>query len=268
MPLPGTIGQALAALAAAECRVIERALGPTRDRDRAVHRARKAIRRLRALLAVAGAGLGDALAPIDRSLQRLARSLSPLRDLHVAVTVAQKLATGDDAPAWGTAIVQLQAQRAQLWATALAADPMFARRRAGVRALAHALAALPWRRVKRGALHDALARSERRMAKAEACAREDGRTPAIHRWRRRTRRLRMQLELKLRLQGRAARDGGKSPSQLHRAIGRLKRQTDALGWRQDLQLLRRQLGRLPDPPQAGVLRQRLRREMAAARPLH
>lgn len=263
------MGQALAALAAAECRVIERALGPARDRDRAVHHARKAIRRLRALLAVAGAGLGDALAPMDRSLQRLARGLSPLRDIHVAVTVAQKLATGDDAPAWAAAIVQLQAQRAQLLATALASDPMFARRRAGVRALTHALAALPWRRVKRGALHDALTRSERRMAKAEACAREDGRTPAIHRWRRRTRRLRMQLELKLklRLQGRAARDG-KSPSELRRAIGRLKRQTDALGWRQDLQLLRRQLGRLPDPPQAGVLRRRLRREMAAARPLH
>ena len=267
MPLPGTTGQALAALAAAECRVIERALGPTRDRDRAVHRARKAIRRLRSLLAMASAGLGAASAPIDRSLQRLARGLSPLRDIHVAVTVAQTLATGADAPAWEAAIAHLQARRAQLLAEALASDPMFARRRAGVRTLAHALAALPWRRVKRGALHDALARSERRMAKAEACAREDGRTPAIHRWRRRTRRLRMQLELNLRLQARAARDG-KSPSQLRRAIGRLKRQTDALGWRQDLQLLRRQLGRLPDPPQAGVLRQRLRREMAAARPLH
>ncbi len=70
-----------------ECRSIIAALSASDDPHAAIHAARKAIRRLRALLAL----LQDSemeLKDEERSLQRLGDSLSDLRDAHVVVRAA------------------------------------------------------------------------------------------------------------------------------------------------------------------------------------
>lgn len=237
-----TPGGALAALAVCECRAIDRALARTRNRHAGIHRARKGIRSLRAILALAEPKPDDATRRIDRRLRKLARSLSALRDAFVAMQTAQSLAMGGSAAPWHAAAAALEEACNQALRSALATDPDFAARRSELGRIRQALSVLPWERVSPQAMARALKRSGRRTKRSEDDARRRGTVDLLHRWRRRLRRLRLQLDA-------MAKVSAMSPDPADAAHPRhdmreLKRMTDALGRRQDLRLLRRHLARL------------------------
>lgn len=249
-PPDGSPGAALAAEATCLSRVVARALGHAGDRHRGIHQARKAIRRLRSLLALVQADFGAALTPADRALRQLGLQLSPLRDAHVVIAAVAKLAKMANAHAadWNELSQQLIAQRDTLLATALADDPQFARRRAEVRAIAKAIAQLPWAQVSTEHIEAAVARSQQRAGRAERKAHQRASAQRIHRWRRRLRRLRMQCELldSLRVTlGQLPRQPAARP--LRKIIKTLNHRADQLGWQQDLAVLRAAIDNLPEP---------------------
>jgi len=255
---PQPVGDALAELVAALCRMIAQGLSRKSDRHGGVHRARKAIRSVRAILALTGDALNDEAADIDRSLQQLARGLSALRDAHVAVATAQSLATDHGKQTWLDVTARLRMHSEHLLADALARDPAFSARRARLTKLAKALAALPWHRVKHESLHGELARSELRVAKAERKAKAAMSPAAVHRWRRRMRRLRMQVDA----MGRIEICHESLRAMQGERIRELKKRTDLLGRRQDLEVLKRLLPKVSDAADLVTLRRRLQQEIA------
>jgi CHAD domain-containing protein len=255
---PPGIGEALARLVAALSRMIGQGLSRKHGRHDGVHRARKAIRSLRAILALAGETLGEQAAPIDRSLQQLARSLSALRDAHVAVATARSLAVGDEAQAWLDVAARLHARSERQLAQELERDPGFRARRARHARMSKALAALPWDQVERRTLDRALIRSELCVTKAERKAKTRMTAARLHRWRRKVRRLRMQVDIMRRIE--ACNESLRKMQE--ERIGALKKCTDLLGRRQDLEVLAQLLPRVSDAASRAGLLRRLRQEIA------
>lgn len=254
------VGDALAMQAARECRVIVRALASTQQRHVAIHRARKSIRHARAILALGREDFGEALAPVDRALQRAARSLSALRDAHVVVATARALADarrGDDAVAWNRVADRLQVRSDALMAGALQDDPAFAARRARIHAVARAIAALPWHGLKRKVVRQALARTENRASAARERALRKQTAERLHRWRRRLRRVRLQRNALARIDAALV----PTPSRTHESSRKLKRRTDALGRRQDLVVLAHLLGKVTEASERPRLRAQLRQAL-------
>ncbi len=254
-------GLAAAELSARQVRLVQRALGRDRNRQEAVHRARKAIRRLRSLLALGSETFGPSLEPIDKRLKRLAQSLSVLRDAHVAAETALVLAEDGDADAWRQLACTLERRCDALLAQALIKDPTFSIRRSRVRKIAEQIAALPWHQLSRHDLQGALLRSARRARKAAATANSTRSPGDMHRWRRRVRHLRFQLEALGKIPG--CEDvhfdgphGAKKATA--RTLGKL---TDKLGWCQDLQVLKSASRGIADPVLMSRLKQRMEREL-------
>ncbi|HCR33912.1 MAG TPA: hypothetical protein DIV57_11115 [Stenotrophomonas sp.] len=232
-------GESVRKRAIQECRSIIAALSASDDPHAAIHAARKAIRRLRALLALlhdSALELDDA----DRRLQRLGDSLSDLRDAHVVVQAAVYLQDAHAAEAWPGIIARLVQRRDRLLQEALQRDPRFDRRVRRVVIVQEQLAKQPWAKLRRSTLRSNLERSQRRARKAALRASDDGGTDAIHRWRRKVRRLRMQLDVAQALKLHAGHAERKSSDA--RALHRL---SDVLGERQDLQLLRNLVRAMP-----------------------
>ncbi|GAB2667542.1 CHAD domain-containing protein [Arenimonas aestuarii] len=164
-----------------------------------IHQARKSLRRARATLALAPRALGDKAGRIDAALATACRGLSALRDAQALLEALQRLAPKLPADARDTlpeAMALATARRDRMLAAALERDPGFARRRARLETLARRLAKLDWDAVREKHVAKAVARSERRMAKAH---RRVKRHPEIdegwHVLRRRLRRLRQQDSL-------------------------------------------------------------------------
>lgn len=255
------VGETLAVQAARECRVIVNALANTRDRHGAIHRARKSIRHLRAILALGREPFGEALPPIDRKLRGMARSLSRLRDAHVVVATARALADAhraDDAKAWSRVSDRLHERSEALLADALQRDPAFAARRARIHALARTIAALPWHTLKRKVARRALARSERKMAAARERASRRSTAKRLHRWRRLLRSVRLQRQALLSI------DPALVPSRGPKQEGsrKLKRRIDVLGVRQDRVVLNQLLAKVTEADERPKLRAQLREAMA------
>ena len=220
-------------LARDECRAIGRALAAKRRIHTGIHDARKAIRRLRALLALVEDRIPEASA-IDASLERLGDGLSLLRDAHVVVETAGKFAAGHRKD-WKPAMQALKARRDERLERALARDPGFLERRALVRRLEARIEFLDWSRLRLADLREGVEASQVRLDNAEQRAAFDLQPEHLHRWRRRVRRLRFQLEVIGKLSPEAMqklsrRHPGRDPKALHR-LG------DALGDRRDEQLL-------------------------------
>lgn len=255
---PRSTGEALAHLVAALCRLARQGLAREDRRHDGVHRVRKAIRSLRAVLALAHETLGEPAVPIDRALQQLARSLSKLRDSHVAVATARSLATGVEKQVWLDVAARLDTRCEQRLARTLAQDPGFAKRRARMARISKALAALPWNRVERRSLEHALVEGELRVAKVERKARKEMTAKRLHRWRRRARRLRMQVDAMRRIEVRS------KPLRKMRQerVGQLKKRTDLLGRRQDLEVLAQMLPQVSEASNRDALRRRLQQEIA------
>lgn len=226
----GTAARALA-LARAEADAILAALVPQGDVHVSIHDARKAIRRLRALLQLVEPRLE--LAGADRILQRTGDSLSALRDAHATIGTAERFARDDGR--WQAVIVRLAQRRDALLAAALVQDPGFERRRRWVQRALARIEAAPWHRLKAGDLRRGLERGQQRVDKARRRARRDPHADALHRWRRRVRKLRMQVEavggIKPGLV--SGRDRGRHAGR----AGELHALSDRLGRRQDLEVL-------------------------------
>ena len=216
-----------------------------------VHRARKAMTRLRALLVLAHTATESAT-PIERRVRAIAHSLSRLRDAQAACNMAHNLSKtsrdGDERAAWRAAIDALETSRDELLVAALHADPGFAKRRKRMSTLRAALEEYDWSAVSHNDAEAALKKSRRAHKRAHTAAQAPR-----HCLRRRTRRLLLQIELlrkiahdaKLR---HAAKQAGKliGHEPIHRR--RRKRLVDALGDERDLRMLLRILRHVPRAP--------------------
>ena len=236
-------------LARDECRAIGRALAAKRRIHVGIHDARKAIRRLRALLALVEDRIPEAT-PIDGQLERLGDGLSALRDAHVVVETARRIA-GGHRKRWGEAIERLEARRDLRLGRVLERDPGFLKRRALATRLEARLEFLDWTRLRTSDLHDGLAASQRRVESAEQRAALEASSENLHRWRRRVRRLRFQLEAVAHIAPSALhrlsrKHPGKDPKLLHK-LG------DQLGARRDEQMLQAALKRLTGLPDRAAL---------------
>ena len=218
-----------------------------------VHQARKALRRVRATLALGGTALGPGAALLDRELRKANRGLSALRDVQALVeTLDRLIAAQSQSP---SDILQplrrarriAAARRAIQARAALAGDPQLISRRDLLVALRGAMLASPWQRVDLLQVQSALDYGIDRIARAQARAQGSHDDEDWHRWRRRERRLSQQR--------RALKAGGIAHAvDLPKAD---KRIATRLGGAQDLGLLREHCGR--DSPFTKPDRVRLKR---------
>jgi CHAD domain-containing protein len=248
-------GYSLLALALDECRAIRGALQHREDIGDAIHEARKAIRRLRSLFALAEDRV-DGLASLDRSLERLGEGLSTLRDAYVAIDTARTLAATDATAPWLALVKALVRRHDTLLAQALAGDPGFARRRRTAKRVERVLQQLDWTPLRAKDLRKALKRSQRRVARAGRRVEEAPTPENMHRWRRRTRRLRMQLGTV-----RMARPGiakAVAKPSVREELEALHALSEQLGWQQDLQVLRSLVSRMRNVPERSLLSEHLR----------
>jgi CHAD domain-containing protein len=169
---------------------------PGEERHQGIHQARKSIRRVRALLALAGAAFSATLAVrrLDAGLRSLCRGLSSLRDADALRDALLHLSR--DAVLGPIECERLCAyvavQRARRLAAALARDPDFARRRARLKQAATRLDVLPWSNIHEADIVAAREAARDRVAKAMKAARKSADPEDWHRLRRRLRRLRQQ----------------------------------------------------------------------------
>lgn len=234
------------------------ALPSPHDQNEAIHVARKAIRRIRAML---GLLLDDAfeLDREDLALRRLGKGLSDMRDAHVVVETARRLQAAHPEACWDPVIKGLELRRTRILQRSLAVDPGFSRRRRVVERVMQRVEAQPWQALRRRSIRAALKTSERRARKAAARAEHDDDPETVHRWRRRVRRLRMQLDA---AQALGALDGhGAGHAAAVQKGKALHRVSDRLGWNQDLRLLRNLVRSMPasdgKPVVMGVLEKEL-----------
>lgn len=224
------------------CRSLLRTLSSQRRVHISIHTARKAIRRLRALLSLLAFVESE---DSDHVLKRVGDSLSALRDAHVAVLTAERLGKQGAKEAWRPVVVCLRRRRDVLIQRALVRDPEFRLRRTRVERVARALEALPWQELNAADLRSALKRSRRRVAKARRRAKDDPSMQNLHRWRRRVRRLRMQLEAVAEFAPDVAKKATKHP--IESETRSLEKLGDRLGERHDEAVLQKLLRRLADP---------------------
>ena len=236
-----TIGELLATEADSLCRVIARGLSDARNRHAGIHRARRAMRSLRGLLAllipVADGDERIALARFDARLQRVCKSLSGVRDAHVVVLTAASLSGKNTPKRWPVLQARLGDQRELTARRALEADPGFAARRQAIAEIRAALPALPWGRLDADDVRRGLKHSRGRAKRAERHARHSAIERDRHRYRRRLRRLLLQVEVLERALEPAPK-AMRAVTKLSEAH-KLKRQAGRLGRLQDAQMLRR-----------------------------
>jgi CHAD domain-containing protein len=239
------IGVALGTLASREGRSLQQALARHDDYHGGIHDARRACRRLRSLLAFIAtpSGLQQA-AKADKALRQLTHSFSELRDAHVAVRTANRLAAAH-ASAIAPALIQQLEQRTQtLLESALEQDPAWQDRRHKAERTAKLIDALHWQAITPSIAKDTLKQSVKRMKKARRLSTEERTDSAFHRWRRRTRQLRYQLEF-LRKARHIAGTKKTRTRQYDSRIRQLGLIVDRLGWRQDFQVFLQTLDQLP-----------------------
>ncbi len=241
-------------------------LARRKDRHVAIHAARKSIRRLRSVLDLCHEALGSEVGDIDRQYRQIAASLSTLRDAQAVTNAAGLLARAEGDGPWHQVFALLKRRRSAVLAEALGADPDFAERRASLDALARAVGSLPWNNLGTEHLRRRIARSERRVAKAERVSAGAPSLAHRHRWRRRLRRLRMQLQAIQAASKVAPALNTLRPYIGHASIKALSKRSDELGRQQDLRMLRRSLTKLDPSLPLAMLRNRLRSEMLRTSP--
>lgn len=242
-------------------------------RHSGVHEARKAMRRVRSLLALGRETFAEAWRPLDRSVRRSNRALCRLRDAHALVDAAsrmRKLCDPAEQDAWQAVIKRLRELRNRLLTSSLREDPQLQRQRLKLAGLADQARALPWSSLRDEQVEQALGFSLRRVAEAERKARRTPSAEHRHRLRRRLRRLRMQWNSL-----RAAASSPECPglaARMRALLRRLRpelpkrrelgRRSDTLGWEQNLRVLDAALTRL-DLAEARTCRQQVRAALRA-----
>ncbi|MEL1263166.1 CHAD domain-containing protein [Pseudoxanthomonas putridarboris] len=249
-------GEQMAALVAEDAAVLTASLARAPSDPRGVHEARKAVRRLRSVLALARDPLGEPARALDRQLRGIAKGLSALRDGQVvqetAASIARESQDSEDAANWRLIVDALAQRQARLLASTLEKDPGFARRQTQAHRHAERLGQLPWQNVHAADLRRALEKSARRQQRAQHAALASGQADDLHDWRRKSRRLRMQLNAMKKLRLRALPHGTQALPGSAKHITQL---VDQLGALQDLELLHKALRALERerPPAATTL---------------
>jgi CHAD domain-containing protein len=264
-PTQTAIGHFLAALARRECRAIGKALVNKRNRHGAVHEARKAIRRLRCLLALIRDSVGDNTSEIELALKTQSKRLSALRDAQVVAMIAEKLAVNDNTGEWTAAARELAERRDALLADELAQDPGFALRIAAIHDVATALEQLHWKRVTPKVIQRAIKKSRRRVIRAEHATQQMVSNANLHRWRRCVRRLRLQLVAVAALNRSLGTKVCHVNAHQGESVKALTHLAEQLGRRQDIRVLRSAFKTFSDPSILPNLRKRLRIEMRLAK---
>jgi CHAD domain-containing protein len=165
---------------------------------RGVHQGRKALRRVRAALALGAPVLGRGGRLADAELRRILHALSELRDGQALVEVLERGAArlpSEHAPLLARALRVAQARRAELGrdagGVAATRDQLEA-----IGMWRAAIGAMPWTRVDHDTVRQALAFSSEQLAGAATRVEKDADDDeAWHRWRRRARRLTQQHRL-------------------------------------------------------------------------
>jgi CHAD domain-containing protein len=237
------------------------ALPASTDQNDAIHAARKAIRRMRALLALLVADDLD-LDREDVALRRLGKGLSDMRDAHVVVETARRLQALHPDPGWEPVIDALELRRTRVLQRSLAEDAGFLKRRMIVERVLDRIEAQPWEAVRKRSIRAALATSERRARKAAERAAHDDDPEIVHRWRRKVRRLRMQLDAAQELG--AIQGHGDGLAAVVRKGKTLHKISERLGWSQDLKLLQNLVRNLPASEGKGVVMKSMEQELKAA----
>ena len=182
---------------------------PGDERHDGIHQARKALRRTRAVLALAVPAWAAAestpaavraagtVRRADAELRRLCRGLSSLRDADALrdalLHLTQEAVLG---PIEFARLCQpVEALRQRRLEAALQRDPEFTRRRARIARVAELLAGLPWPEVAATVAIEAHAQARERLEKARRRARRSTDPEVWHRLRRRLRRLRQQEQV-------------------------------------------------------------------------
>ncbi len=200
------------------------------ERSSGVHKARRCIKRLRALLRLFRRALPDgSFQREDEALRNVARSLAPLRDAQIRLAVFDSVTRHLKAP--GVAIA-----RCDIFAPPEAAATEHSpasRLRSAITGLHVIGARLPGLKPDSGwsVLERGLRATCRLARKAHAAAHAELSTPAIHAWRRRSKYFEYQLHLLRKM----------DPSRMKRCIRTAGRLTELLGDDHDLAVLDRNL---------------------------
>ena len=164
-----------------------------------VHLARKSIRRVRSLLALAGPVLGPGAEALNQYLSGINQSLSSLRDAQALVEAIDHFSARNRNEKWLAVLGRARNSAVQARMEALKAqralDPGFEQVQGLLIQTAAALLELPWDELDEVALKAAFARSRKKTRKASlsAVATEDDED--WHRWRRKARRQTQQHRL-------------------------------------------------------------------------
>lgn len=217
-----------------------------------VHRSRKALTRLRALLSLLHAASAVTV-DLEARVRGIARTFSRLRDAQAAHGMARRLIHARplaEREEWRPATDVLEAERDRLLEKALRTDPGFAARRAQFVALRAAMGACDWDATRRAHFERAVGRSARRVRRAHEATRTSPTQKARHRLRRRLRRLLLQIHVLRAIADdkrhpHAARQARKLVAYGQKRRRASKRLVDTLGDERDLRLLRRALVRMP-----------------------
>jgi CHAD domain-containing protein len=246
-------GEALRVYAETELRAAREALGWSGSRRHAgVHQARKSMRRVRATLALAGKSFGRAGQLFDKELQRINRSLSPMRDGQALVEALQRLSDHTEAPEHAALLKRARGAAERRRAALARATPVPSDAIGVLDMLLPSVPMLPWQAMAMPLLELSVGHSIAAVQAAGARALQRNKKADWHRWRRRARRL----------------------TQQDRALATVPMAVDAaahkahavhLGHAQDYQLLIEHCGR--DSPFAKDDRETLR-ELAESRLVH
>lgn len=255
-----SIGLRLGALACAQLQLAGQMLAqPGEARHGGIHQARKALRRVRAILALGRGRLGPRRRGLAAQIGRLGRGLSALRDAGALVETIERLkrSEAEIAIVFAASVVAARSRRDALLERELARDPALGRRCTRIAAWHTRLSRLPWAAVRQRTLRKALARSLERVAQAQQRTRAESATDEDwHLLRRRLRRLRQQHSVLEELAPALLKDAPPSDQRAER-LG--EAQDDAL-------LLARCGARSPFPAALRpTLRQVARRRLAQAR---
>ncbi|RUL70153.1 CHAD domain-containing protein [Dyella choica] len=254
------LGPSLELLAARECRSLLRALAVRKRRQEGIHQARKSCRRLRSLLPLLPPG--QPTGAVNRRLRELAHGLAPLRDAHIAAHTAKLLATAHETWITPEVIHALEHRCEQILDDALKQDPQWRQRRADAQRIITSIHALAWADIRPALAMKTLKRSQRRVKKAHGKALASRVPDALHRWRRRARKLRYQLEFVRKARRMAGMKKRRTQSYGARAR-QLSALTDQLGWRQDFQIFLGAIEQLPDSTDVRALRRQLPNKSAS-----
>lgn len=161
-------------------------------RHKGVHQARKSIRRVRSILALAGAALGPGAEALSHLLSGINQGLSRTRDAQALVEAIDHLSAQTHDRKWLTILGRARRNavtaRHGVLREAMAADPDLLQARGLLLQTKTALGGLQWDAVTRQELEDAFSLSREKTRKAAKKARKTGEDEDWHRWRRKARR--------------------------------------------------------------------------------